>query len=353
MRGLSARPTPAGGRDHERGVSLALVALAMTVIMGMASLAIDIGQGYWARRSLIPATDAAALAAAQDYAKGGNGCTSTAGTYLTQNDAAATLVGCVPYNYNTTQGRVTVTATKPVSTSFGKVLGFGNYTVRSVTTAGWSPPAGVTGVRPMGVCGLSNTTIANLLTSTANVDTTVTVTYGNTGNACGSASGNWGMIDFGASSNSNKDTNDLIRNGWLDNAVTFENHVVTSCTGDAHCRHGDTGVLSNSNASALNTLIANQTWFGVPIYNYVSGSGANAQFHIVGILRAQLVSHSLNGTARNRSLTFRFRPGLLTGTFGGTEVDGGNKVIAICGVDAGSYGACDPSDDDDDDDHDH
>ncbi len=63
-------------RDDD-GVTLPLVAIMLVVITGMAALTIDLGNGWRIRRALIPATDSAALAAAQDYAQGINGCDTT------------------------------------------------------------------------------------------------------------------------------------------------------------------------------------------------------------------------------------------------------------------------------------
>lgn len=337
--------------SNERGVSLALVALAMTVTMGMASLALDLGQGYWTRRALISATDAAALAAAQDYAKSGNGCAGPAATYLTQNEPSATLVSCVTGAVDSNTNRVTITATEPVTTSFGKVVGFGNYSVQSVTTAEWGPPSGVTGLRPMAVCSSSNPAIRNLLNSTANVDTVVTVTYNNQGNACGAVSGNWGVLDFGQSP-STPYTNGLITSGYQ-GTVPLENHAIASCQNGAevHCQSGSPGALANANSAALDTLISRGTWFAVPIYNFAEGNGNNrAWFHIIGALRAQLVSYRVNGNQASRSLTFRFHPGLLAGTCCGAVNNGGNKAIAICGVDPNAFAGCRPGDGDDDED---
>src|ERR1700736_6177811 len=52
-------------RDKERGVTIALVAVAMVSIIGMAALSIDIGTLYQAKAEAQRAADAAALAAAR------------------------------------------------------------------------------------------------------------------------------------------------------------------------------------------------------------------------------------------------------------------------------------------------
>jgi len=154
MRSMSAGSRQAGheSRRRERGVTLPFVALSMVALLGMAALVVDLGNGWRTRRALIAATDASALAAAQDFTNGTDGCASTAGSYLTSNEPAAGLVSCVPFDYNPDQGRVTVTADHNVQTWFTGVIGRGDYNAESVTTAVWGPPASVTGLRPIGLC---------------------------------------------------------------------------------------------------------------------------------------------------------------------------------------------------------
>ena len=50
----------------ERGQILAIVVLALVALLGIAAFAIDVGYAYYAKRQLQSATDAAALAGAQD-----------------------------------------------------------------------------------------------------------------------------------------------------------------------------------------------------------------------------------------------------------------------------------------------
>ena len=124
----------------------------MVALIGMASLVTDLGNGWRTRRALIAATDASALAAAQDFVNGQNGCASTANGFLTWNEAAASLSSCTPFFYNADHGRVTVSASQNVDTWFAGVIGRGDYDAESVTTAVWGPPASVTGLRPIGLC---------------------------------------------------------------------------------------------------------------------------------------------------------------------------------------------------------
>lgn len=57
-------------RGNERGQSLVLVALSLTVLLGATAVAIDAGQFFSERRFLQNAADAAALAAATAISQG-------------------------------------------------------------------------------------------------------------------------------------------------------------------------------------------------------------------------------------------------------------------------------------------
>ena len=71
----------------ERGQVLAIVALALVALLGISAFAIDVGYAYYAKRQLQSATDAAALAGAQDLPTAATAI-ATATTYATANTPA-------------------------------------------------------------------------------------------------------------------------------------------------------------------------------------------------------------------------------------------------------------------------
>ncbi len=326
----------------DSGISMPLVAMAMTMMLGMSALVIDLGNGWRTRRAIIPATDAAALAAAQDYVNGIDGCAAVATTYLVNNEAAATLDGCTKVDYSSDRGRVTVTASHNVETWFAPVLGIGDYTVSSASTATWGPPLAATGLRPIGLC-LDGSAVLQAAIASATAST-ITITYDkDQPNTCGGGTipGNWGTIDFDGGANSNSDTKDWINNGYPD-SVFFDNHPVTSCVSEPHCYEGDTGAIAGIQGE-LTALMNSGVFFSLPVFNFAENPGGNAQFHLAGVVRVQLVDFKVNGAEANRFFTFNIEPGLITGVC----CDGGGgasgvKVIALCGVDPNQFAACDP-----------
>ena len=69
---------------RERGQILPIVALALVVMLGISAFAIDVGYAYYAKRQLQSATDAAALAGAQDLPSIST-AKATAATYASAN----------------------------------------------------------------------------------------------------------------------------------------------------------------------------------------------------------------------------------------------------------------------------
>jgi Flp pilus assembly protein TadG len=158
----------------ERGSVLAIVAICLVVFLGMAALAIDLGNLWAQRRSMITATDASALAAASYIQSDSTGlaCQTavTAGSaspawtqagdpYLTQNKSAAVLTpgGFVvtPYGGTCTSqaGQVQVQAQVPASLLFAPVLGSAHSTdVASTSVAEYGQLIAPSGLRPIGVC---------------------------------------------------------------------------------------------------------------------------------------------------------------------------------------------------------
>jgi Flp pilus assembly protein TadG len=123
-------------RRDERGVVLVIVAIMMTVFLGMAALAIDVGYFDQQERQAQSAADAAALAAAAGLPTTTctGTCTTTAqttvNTYVADNMSGATNVVTFP-----SAGQVQVRVTQTVNSIFGRFLGKNSTTVGASATA--------------------------------------------------------------------------------------------------------------------------------------------------------------------------------------------------------------------------
>jgi Flp pilus assembly protein TadG len=123
---------------EQDGVVLVLVALMMTVMLGMAALAIDIGSFYGAQREAQSAADAAALAAAQDLPSNSAQATTDVQNYVARDDPGATPVIQYPYG-NSSTIKVTVNNTTPAF--FSQIWGKTSQGVSATAVAGARPAA--------------------------------------------------------------------------------------------------------------------------------------------------------------------------------------------------------------------
>jgi Flp pilus assembly protein TadG len=135
-------------RRGERGQILPVVTLALIALLGISAFAIDVGYAYYAKRQLQSATDAAALAGAQDLPTATTAI-ATAKTYAAANvpasisatfaystkctaTATAALGSC---NATTNPNALVVTATASTNTWFAKIFGIAHFDVTAKANA--------------------------------------------------------------------------------------------------------------------------------------------------------------------------------------------------------------------------
>ena len=120
---------------QERGAVAVIVAILLIVLFGFAAFALDTGNAWQSRRHLVTATDAAALAAARDFALGTNGCAGTDDAMVTANFAGSTVDSCSASTASG-PGYVTVRAGHDVEWNFARIFGLNNTTIHSSTALG-------------------------------------------------------------------------------------------------------------------------------------------------------------------------------------------------------------------------
>jgi Flp pilus assembly protein TadG len=138
--------------SNENGVAAVLVALMMVVIMGFGALAVDVGSLYKARREMVTAADAAALAGASHLAltaTENDGVADTAGAIavaenyaIARNGAGTVEVNIV--NVGSDQA-IEVKAKRNEDLFLAKALGFMNNDVAARAVATWGYPTEMIG----------------------------------------------------------------------------------------------------------------------------------------------------------------------------------------------------------------
>lgn len=311
-------------QPSDRGVATAIFVLFLSAALGLAALVIDVGNSWQERRQLVTATDAAALAAAQDYVRDDPGCTLSAEAVVKLNNSAANMTSCIPVApASGNPGRVTVTAEADVDFIFAGILGFADTTVSSSTTVNYDTASAITGgLRPFGLC--SDIVASQTPTVVPGNGVIYRIYYGKDDqpDACGGEDvpGNWGILDFDGGANRQNDIKDWTRNGYP-GTVTIGDNV-----------EGDTGAYSNSLNNELNFLLTVDS-FGLPIFDVATGNGANAEFHIVNFAAARLDGFKTTGPQADRYFDIEFLDEVVQGTGGGPANGLGAYVIGICAVD--------------------
>jgi Flp pilus assembly protein TadG len=133
--------------SDERGATAVIFALLLVPMLGFAAIAIDIGSLYADRAELQTAADAAAIAVAQDCARGNCGdMLTTAKTLVVANLGEATASQPVLSNDPLS---VSVTGSTPQKHWFAPVIGHDSTAVSATATVGWGGPSRGTAVLPL------------------------------------------------------------------------------------------------------------------------------------------------------------------------------------------------------------
>jgi Flp pilus assembly protein TadG len=133
--------------QDERGATAVLVSLLLVPMLGFAAIAVDVGALYAERARLQIAADAAALAVAQDCARGNCGdMLATARALVAANDGEASAGQPV---LSSDPLSVTVAGSTPKEHWFAPVIGHESSQVSATATVGWGGPSGGTAVLPL------------------------------------------------------------------------------------------------------------------------------------------------------------------------------------------------------------
>lgn len=333
---IPGRPRP----GRERGASLALVALSLAGLVGMAALVVDVGLGRLTRQTLIPATDAAALAAAQDLvgAPGDEtGACATARTYLAGNAPGATMTGCEITSFGV-GGRITISAAETVDATFAPAGGSAPRAVGSVSSAAFGPPLTVSELRPIALCYNGSPGLRHLVDDPPTTPTLVAVRFlPDDPAACGGSAsvGSFTTVafDHGASL---RRIRRWVRNGYP-GEIAFDEPTTTGCDAPATC-HQRVDALA-AIESSLDSLRNRGSFVAFPLFDFADDTAV----HLIGMVRASVVSFRLDGPTQDWFVELQVDPGLITGTCcRASGVTGGSQVIALCGVDPGAVSSCEP-----------
>ncbi len=263
-------------RRNQQGQVLALTAISMIGLCGVAGFAVDVGVWYQAHRKQQAIADAAALAAAGDLPANTVQATTDAQAYAAKNGgAAATISFSSQYLPNDT---ITVQAARTVPSYFLKALGINSADVKATSVARAENLGSAWGAAPFGIIN-TQPEIAGPNCPCFGVATTLDLDK--------IGPGGFGIINIDGSHGGS-------------GPGTLADWIVNGCdcsTATPVSLYSDPGAKFNSSQvkNAMDAMIGKNLLF--PVYDTISGNGANLQYHVIGFAGFNLAGYEFKGNS--------------------------------------------------------
>lgn len=275
---------------NQRGQSLVLSLVFLTVLVGMAALVVDVGSWYRADRKLQANADAAALAAAQDLPANTAAAEASALEYAATNDGGLEAKNV---KFRTTvlpHDTVEVTTDRPSPGFFAQLFGRNSVDVRATAAARAGVLGSAIGAAPIAVdwthemlhCDPPESCWGRYEDGELVPGTMTTVDFFKTGPGAfrlvniDSSRGGTGLTDIG----------EWIRTGYLDAADVEQWY------------YSDPGIKPNSDhvKGALDYRLAQDPDLLFPVYNAVEAEGANFKYYVIGFAVFHVTSWEIHGS---------------------------------------------------------
>ncbi len=291
----------------EGGQAIVLTTLCMTVLLGAVAMAVDVGSWYVEQRRAQGAADAAALAGAQALPQNGSQAVALAQTYADSNGGGVDSSGGIALNTGlASNDTITVKISRTAPGFFSRIFAVDSVTVhaRASARAGipdearWAAPIVVNKLHPQ---------LAGPGCPCFGVPTTLPL--GKTG-----APGAFALVNL------DRDDNGAV------GASTVAEWILHGFNGylPLDFYYSDPGAKWNNSSiqGALNTRLGSELLF--PVYDTLTGSGSNAQYHVIGWVGYRLTGVTANGSS-----------GSISGSFTRVVWDGIQNSTGASGVDFG------------------
>jgi Flp pilus assembly protein TadG len=302
----------------ERGQSTVLTLVFLTVLLGMAALVLDVGSWYRTKRAAQSTADAAALAGAQALPYNTASASTLAMQYANKNGGGVLPSGVTFSNGVGTNDTITVKLTKPATGVFSKLFGVKTVTVGAKATARASLMQSAQYVAPIGVNvkhpKLKGTSSCPCFGS----GNLTTLPLGKTG-----APGAFDLINIDGSHGG---TGPQTLADWILKGYSGYLPIGSYLS--------DTGAKWNS--SPVNAAIQarlNGPPLLFPVYDTLTGNGANAVYHVIGWAAFHLTGFTASGNSG--SITGWFQQvdwdGIESTVSDGSNPDLGARVVKLIG----------------------
>ena len=289
---------------NQRGQSLVLTLVFLTVLAGSAALVLDVGSWYRADRKLQANADAAALAGAQALPASPAEAKAAALAYADTNDGGVTTDGVSFRTKIVPNDTIVVDAERSAPGFFAKLFGRNSVQVKAhaaartgtMSRAKWAAPVAVDYRHPMLQCGQRCWNSGN----------PTTLDFDKVG------PGAFRLINIDSShgGTGSGDIGEWIENGlnaWMDKDRWY---------------YADPGIKPNSSHISNALDIRDETELLFPVYNAVRAQGAGFEYYVIGWTVFHVTGYEIQGV-KNARLYGWFQDmiweGIQSETAGGTS----------------------------------
>jgi Flp pilus assembly protein TadG len=253
-------------KRDQRGQAFVITVLMIASLLGLTALVLDVGSWFRAHRQLQATADAAALAGAQELPANPGNASSLANDYAARNTSGlqgVTVNLSQTYVLNDT---IRVHVAKPAEGFFSKVFGINSVDEGASATARVAGMKSALYVAPI-VVNQQHPMLNSCNGPCFGSSYQTTIPVGQTG-----APGAFGLVNLDPQSGGTSGASTLA--GWIENG--FDKYL------DIGSYASDPGVKFNSDGiqDAMKTRVGTEMLF--PVYDTLTGTGANAQYHIIG-----------------------------------------------------------------------
>jgi Flp pilus assembly protein TadG len=261
----------------ERGQALVITIASLVAMLGMAALVLDVGAWFHQKRELQATADAAALAGAQLLPDNPGGAKAQALTYAGKNGGGVKAADVVVSSGPMSNDTISVKAQKDNAGFFSHVAGVLSVNIGASAKARVAVPVQAKGVAPIVVKNTHPLVQGSASCPCFNQLTTIPL----------DKAGAPGAFDLLNLDNTKGGTSPGRLGDWILNG--YDGYLGL---GDYY---SDPGAKFNSSQikSALDQRIGSVLLF--PVYDVLTGNGANAKYHVIGWIGFHLNSYDIKG----------------------------------------------------------
>jgi len=253
-------------KRDQRGQAFVVTVLMITSLLGLTALVLDVGSWFRAHRQLQATADAAALAGAQALPDDPGSASGLANDYAARNTTGLQGVTVNLSQTYVSNDTIRVHVAKPAEGFFSKIFGVDSVNEGASATARVAGMKSALYVAPI-VVNQQHPMLNGCNGPCFGSSYQTTIPVGKTG-----APGAFGLVNLDPQSGGTSGASTLA--DWIRNG--FDKYL------DIGSYASDPGVKFNSNQiqDAMTARIGTEMLF--PVYDTLSGQGANAQYHIIG-----------------------------------------------------------------------